>query len=301
LSLSKGKYDVGVLVARFQVPELHQTHRDIINNLLENHKIGFIVLGVSETLGTKENPLNYAVRNQMILKDYPEIIIAPIMDNSSDKIWSQQLDKLIQSIFPLSSICLYGGRDSFISHYKGLYPTYEFPELSHDSGTQVRIDTSKKAINSIDFRKGIIYGCHNQYPKAIPTVDVAIIKDKTVLMGKPVHQDYYKFPGGFVDPTDPSYECAAKREMIEEIDCEIDFLTYVCSARIDDWRYTQSEKILTTLYKANYIFGSGKCVNREFIATDWIALSESSLDQIVDYHKILFKTLLNFQRRGKKS
>ena len=41
------QYDVGVIVGRFQVPELHFAHRDLIESVMAKHGKTIIVLGLS--------------------------------------------------------------------------------------------------------------------------------------------------------------------------------------------------------------------------------------------------------------
>jgi len=49
------------------------------------------------------------------------------------------LDNIIRSIInPRDSVMLYGGRDSFISHYDGSFPTKEVEPTVYYSGTKVR-------------------------------------------------------------------------------------------------------------------------------------------------------------------
>ena len=47
--------DVGIIVARFQVHELHDAHRDLINSVLDRHDRVIIFLGLSEVRNTKRN------------------------------------------------------------------------------------------------------------------------------------------------------------------------------------------------------------------------------------------------------
>lgn len=298
MDLLKDKYDIGVVVGRFQVAELSDAHKALINNVRENHKQVIIVIGVSPTLGTKQNPLGYTARMKMIQKEFPDVIISYLMDKSSDKEWSKELDFLIRAICPLGSVCLYGGRDSFISSYKGIYPVFELAVIHPHAGTQIREDIGKEICDSIDFRKGIIYSCQNQYPKVFPTVDIAVTnkegKGYIVLLARRKENSLLRFPGGFVDPKDSNLEEAAKRELSEELDVGAEEMNYVCSSIINDWRYNNtSEKIFTSLFQSNYSFGTGKPID-EFYNSEWIKLNKSSLDYIEDNHKILFNNLINY-------
>lgn len=290
----KGKFDIGVIVGRFQVPELSKGHTHIIDNVIESHKKILIIAGVSQTLGTKNNPLNYSMRLQMIQEKYPETLISHLLDVSSDDIWSKNLDILIRSMYPMGSICIYGGRDSFQKHYTGVYDTFEIGTTDCKEGTKIRQDVGDTIIDSYDFRSGMIYQSQNQYSKVFPTVDIAVIKNNQVLLGRRTTTSALRFPGGFVDPIDKNIEECALRELYEEFDVEVDFdsIKYVGSNLQNDWRYNSpNEKIMTSLYKVNYIYGG--TVKDEFYSVEWVTIGHNQLTKIEDSHKKLFELLIN--------
>ena len=57
---------LGVIVGRFQVPELHEGHHKLIAHVLSQHPQILILLGVTPVLGSKRNPLDYITRERMI-------------------------------------------------------------------------------------------------------------------------------------------------------------------------------------------------------------------------------------------
>lgn len=297
----QNKFDVGVIVGRFQVPELSEGHMDLINNVIESHKQVLIVIGTSATLGTKKNPLNYITRKQMIETTFPQakVLVTHLMDVGNDEVWSNNLDNLIRQMYALGSVCLYGGRDSFINSYHGKYQTFELGVTDRIEGTKIRENVGKETVNSPDFRSGIIYQSQNQYPKTFPTVDIAVIKKYNingyeVLLGKRPDRKGYRFIGGFVDPTDKSIEDSAMRELHEEVDVGVDndSLEYVGSNLQQDYRYNSpDERIMTSLFKIEHMFGGH--VISEFESLKWVEVNEDQLVLVEEAHKELFKILIN--------
>lgn len=298
-------YDYGVIVGRFQVAELHDGHKQLIETVINRHRRVLILIGVSPTLGTKNSPLDYASRCGLFYEYWvrynEKIIIGSLSDVPGDDLaWSAELDSQIRAIFPMGSVCLYGGRDSFINYYHGKFDSHEFGIISNAEGKQIRGEWGKKIINSVDFRAGQIYQSQNRFPMIFSTVDIAVVnymvknhkKDGFVLMGRKKNKAGYVFPGGFADPTDDGLEAAARRELFEEVDVEVDpKFQYLGSFRIDDPRYTGEERIITTLFGADYLMGSGK-PKEELLDTIWIPIREESLDSVADIHKVLFRRLL---------
>ncbi len=296
----KDKYDVGVIVGRFQVAELTDGHKYVIDSVRESHKQVIVAIGVSEALGTKKNPLGYAARMQMIQETFPDVIITHIMDTKDDEKWSRTLDKTIRALCPMGSVCLYGSRDSFIKTYKGRYPTFELAVINEEAGTRIREEIGKTACNSKDFRAGVIHSCQNQYPKVFPTVDMAVVKGKQVLLGRRTADSALRFPGGFVDPSDATLEDAARRELSEEVDVAVaPECEYLGSFIINDWRYkTPDEKIMTTLFKFTYLFGAASVID-EFDSFEWVEIKESNLDKIESGHEVLFQRLIKNIKKEK--
>ena len=157
--------DVGIIVGRFQVDELHEAHLKLISTVVETYPKVIIYLGLSATKCTINNPLDFESRKQMILKSFPDVNVLYIKDVPSDKIWSHRLDESIDDIKgPTQSVILLGGRDAFIRHYQGKYDTYELKQQTFVSGKEIRKKISNKVKSSADFRKGVIWATMNQWP-----------------------------------------------------------------------------------------------------------------------------------------
>jgi bifunctional NMN adenylyltransferase/nudix hydrolase len=252
----------GVIIARFQTPYLHEGHQDLIRQVKEKHSTLIILLGVSPVGGTRKNPFDYYTREKMIKTAHPDIIVLPLSDNPSDKVWTDNIDNLLKSVFPSAQFTLYGSRDSFIPYYSGRFDTIELPNHGDYNATELRRQYADKVFDSTDFRAGILYAYYNQYVKVYPTVDIALFRNNKMelLLGRKAISNKWRFVGGFADPDDESYEAAAKRELREECgDLDVSAMTYETSRKINDWRYrSEADKIITTLFSCDYIAGEIK-------------------------------------------
>lgn len=267
------QYDVGVIVGRFQVHELHDAHRDLIQYVCDQHEKVVIFLGLSPLMVSSNNPLDFESRKQMILAEFPDANVLYIKDQPSDEVWSRKLDEMVGDVLTPSQSCvLYGGRDSFIEHYTGRYPTRELVQSQFFSGTAQRKAIARsRAKASPEFRAGVIWASQSRFPTAYTTVDVAIFKRSDrmtcsgpgdgylttkILLGRKPNESLYRLPGGFSDPTTPSFEQDARREAAEETGVEIGDLRYIGSRVQEDWRYrNEPDCIKTMLFTAKYVFG----------------------------------------------
>ena len=285
----------GVIIGRFQTPELHSEHIKLIQYVLDRHEKVILFLGVSPTLANKKHPMDFITRKYMIEEQFgiSKLTIMPLSDNKSNEIWSKQLDSKIKEVFPLGSVTIYGSRDSFIPYYFGVNKTLELQPDVFVSATDIREVASKKVISSSEFRAGIIYSVYNQFPIVYSTVDVAIIKDDEILLGQKLGETQWRFIGGFVDTTDESDEAAAKRETLEETGLEVADLEYVCSMQVEDWRYRgiKDRSIMTRFFKAKYIFGC-PTPQDDINALKWFKLTPELENMFVEEHKKLFKKLI---------
>lgn len=262
------RYDIGVIVGRFQVHELHDGHKQLIDHVCEQHNKVVMFLGLSHVNMSMNNPLDFESRKQMILAEYPDINVLYIKDMPSDEAWSRKLDEMVNEVgLPGQSAVLYGSRESFIPHYKGQFPVRELvaENEAYYSGTLVRKEIARSsARSSADFRAGVIFASANRHPIAYCTVDVAIFDsnrwvephDTRILLVRKHNERHFRFPGGFSEPTSPSLEADARREAYEETGVSITDPQYVGSLLVDDWRYrNERDKIKTTLWQALYISG----------------------------------------------
>lgn len=257
------QYNTGVIVARFQTPKLHEGHRSLLAAALSECENVIVFLGVSVVQDSTKNPLDFKTRAMMIKNFNDGITVLPLMDSFSDEIWSKELDKKIREVSPLGSVRFFAGRDSFKEGYKGSHKVEYITVKGMLSGTDMRAAVAQSPKGTDDFRAGVIYGKANQWPKMHPTVDIAVYRDtedgREILMGKKPGERDWRLIGGFMDPDlDETAEGAAKRECGEETggNMEIDEPEYVCTMKIDDWRYrTERNKIMTTFFCAKYLFG----------------------------------------------
>jgi len=305
----KTQTDVGVIVARFQVDQLTAGHLDLIETVIEENEKVIIFLGLSPLKATKNNPLDFEARKQMILDIYPDINVLYIKDCVSDEAWSKNLDSQIADLIgPESDVALYGSRDAFVKHYKGNHQTIELQQEVFVSGTAVRKQIGQKVKSSADFRAGVIWATRNQFVNPKGTVDIAIFNDDQtrLLVGRKTHEKLHRFVGGFIDCNERA-EVAAVREVQEETHLEIggpSELNYIGSYVVNDWRYrAESENILTFFYRATVKFGRPEPED-DIAEMKWIDLNKLSyedtkkkknrlLKNFIPPHQVLFEALFD--------
>jgi len=293
--------DIGVIVGRFQVDELHEAHKDLIQSVCDLHQKVVIFLGLSHTRGTINNPLDFEARKQMILESFPHVIVLYIKDKKEDTAWSKDLDEKISDVAgPNQTVVLYGSRDSFISHYHGRYKTQELLQERYISGSDIRKNIAKSVKNSMEFRRGAIWQVFNRFPTCFTTVDIAIFNDDytKVLLGRKQSENTFRFIGGFTDPQSTSVESDARREVIEETGLEVSDPEYIGSTKINDWRYRGEQDCIKTLFfKCKVIFGSPKA-NDDITEVKWFEVDKLTKDNVVDTHHVLLDMLMKNLKKG---
>ena len=60
----------GVIIGRFQTPELHSEHIKLIQYVLDRHEKVILFLGVSTTLANKKHPMDFITRKYMIEEQF---------------------------------------------------------------------------------------------------------------------------------------------------------------------------------------------------------------------------------------
>lgn len=296
-------YDVGVIVGRFQVHELHDGQRELIQHVVDEHEKVIIFLGLSPLRSSTNNPLDYEARKQMILEEFPDVLVAYIEDVPHDDVWSKKLDKQLRTLLtPSQTAVIYGGRDGFISHYRGTFPTQELESEAVMSGTVVRRQIKAAGTRATaDFRAGVIWATGNRFPTAYSTVDVAVLRPKDkggmcgygqdLLLGRKEHEQKFRFIGGFVDPTDPNMHAACRREVQEEAGIAITDPVYVSSMLVDDWRYRdEHDAIMTTLFKANLLSGRPE-PGDDIEEVRWFNVRDLQDSDVVQEHRPLIQAL----------
>jgi bifunctional NMN adenylyltransferase/nudix hydrolase len=290
---------IGVVIGRFQVPYLHHGHRLLLDYVQKRHDKVVVLLGVSSVIGSRRQPLDYASRKAMLASylKFTECDIFPLTDNASDIIWSDRVDEFIALSFETArdTVVIYGGRDSFIPHYRGKFNTELVSLDSPFSGSGVREEASTQVWDSREFRAGQIYAAFKQYPTVYSCVDVAIMDDDEdlILLGRKKDESRFRFIGGFVDINDYNDFAAARREAFEETGATIEPLEYIASMQIQDWRYQKEtdKKIMTRLIKARYVHGPVKAAD-DIEEVKWFDLESIREEQIVKEHWPLFLELI---------
>lgn len=303
MKVQEETYDVGVLVARFQLHELHEAHRALVDHVVSHHSKVLLVLGAAPVPVTQNNPLDISARRQMMRERYPDIDIAYIKDVNDDRLWSKRLDQVIEShITPRQTAVIYGGRDSFIDHYSGRFPTQELVQESWVSGKFVREQIARSAtVASPQFRAGVIWAAYSRHPTSFQTIDVAVFNEPedAVLLGKKEFEKAWRFLGGFVEPKSGSLEQNARREVMEEAAIAITDPWYIMSTPIDDWRYrNEADGIMTALFGAKY--QSGRPTPGDDIdQVKWFDLQTlTPADVMPEHHPLLEAVIAAAQRRA---
>lgn len=297
--MTEKKYDIGVIIGRFQIHELHVAHKKLIEFVIERHKKVILFLGVAQAINTRKNPLDFVSRKVMIEELYGHRISAvlPLYDRKSNADWSKEVDTKIRELFPVGSVVLYGSRDSFIPFYEpyGKFDTYSLEPEYMVSATEVRNSVKNEVLRSKEFRAGMIYAANSTFPHNFATVDIAVLNDKgELLLARKEYEKEFRFIGGFSDTSDTCFEHTARREVVEESGLEIDDIKYVSSKNVRDWRYEKEEDraIITTFFKAKKVFGKEE-PNDDIVELKWVnPKTYDYKNDMVEGHQSMFVELL---------
>jgi len=289
--------EIGVIIGRFQVDNLHEGHINLIQNVVDRHERVLILIGTTELMSTKRNPLDYVSRELMIKEKFPNVFTSPIQDKSySNDEWSKSVDTTIRKTFQRGSILLYGSRDSFIDYYSGKFNCVELPSVYTKSGTDIRERVSNGLYNSIDFRAGCIYSFYNVFDKAEVCVDGIIFdKDKQrVLLGKKNGRTAYQFIGGFVDTSDDNFTTAIRREVHEETGILIDTFERIGDMKVQDSRFaSEVNKLFTTVFVGYYVHGR-PIPQDDIDELRWFLVHELNYENIIKTHHPILDLFKNW-------
>lgn len=288
------KTGTGIIMGRFQTLELTKLHVQLIDFVRKKHTRTLVFLA-SNPAPSDRHPIDWEFRWQMFLEKFGDKIeVFEMPDLQDDRVWSQELDRRILEQKPEGEVTLYGTQANFVDLYSGRYQAKALEPKEADFPDEMTI----KGIGSgRDFRAGMLYATLRRFPTVYPTVDIAVFRNdyRELLLARKSGEAKYRFPGGFTDPSDDSYEEAVLRELGEECgDLEVRDLIYLGSARVDDWRYRGSlDSVMTHLYACELVNGT-PAPDDDIAELRWFDASKIKLDQFVAEHRPLVKLLENF-------
>ena len=299
---------VGVLIGRFEVAELTDGYRQLLDWFIEQgFGTNILILGNAQVLCTKNNPLDYESRRLMIEEAYPgKVSLHYLMDQALDEKWSENLDRIVDDTRSNRDVVLIGSKDYFYNHYFGKYrgSFVEYLPKSFPSGAEHRKSVSKQLKCSKEWRAGVIWATANRYPTVYSTADCAVFESaelEHIYLARKPNEKLLRFVGGFADPKDDSFEETALREAKEETGLDCDIIQYVCSRKIDDWRYrNEQDKIITHLFAMTKKGGRANATDdvAELQLREFDRIGET---EIVAEHRELFKRLSEWREAWLKA
>lgn len=289
---------VGVIVARFQVPALHEGHWSLIKHVLKRHTQVLIVLGSTGGVPNEHDFLPYEMRKEMVLESFPTVSVVELKDHPiSTEAWSAELDAIVASLFPGKAAVGYSGANGFIKEYSGTITTVTVPDIDVKSGTHIR--KTVKIPNTFEVRLGMLQAQRLRPSHVFPTGDLAILSKSlshVVLIGRKRELGALRFPGGFAEKRDQSYGATSIREGSEEVPgVVVQNPQYIGSTKVEDHRYRYSEdSIMTSFHAAMWISGHPKAGDDADHAT-WASI-EHLESLLVPAHQPLGRMLQGYVR-----
>ena len=260
------------------------------------------IIDVKRGACTAEQPLRPNQR-QDILRGHRKLFDAGVTEHlhiRDNERWSLLLDETINKLMPegTTHVALFIAK-SLADKYVGEYTPVVMEDIP--GLTDVSAPVTVKPSTTNDFRQGIMYAEQRAFPLVYSTVDIGIIDRslKFVLLGRKQNEKKWRFPGGFVDPTDDSKESAWLRELGEEVPNGIlsfySDVEYVCSTIVPDCRYPGRDKIMTTMFGAIVDFDVDKLeAGDDLVEVQLFGISDDLFNIITEDHHPALKKFLGW-------
>jgi bifunctional NMN adenylyltransferase/nudix hydrolase len=288
------KSGTGIIVGRFQVVALNKIHQKLLKQVTSKHE-QVVVFLCDNPAPSDAHPIDYVFRVEMfdaLVNDQFEVLDMP--DLPDDRIWSQELDRRILELRPAGNVTLYGTREGFTERYSGRYTT---EILEADEAEVNALEDAPQSLDMTSFRAGMLYATMRRFPTVYPTVDICVYNEETneILLARKEYETKWRFPGGFTDPDDVSFEEAALRELTEECGkLEVGDMVYLGSTAVDDWRYIESsDSIITHFYICKYESGNPEALD-DIAEVKWCKMDKLREDMFVAEHRPLYESLVFF-------
>lgn len=230
---------VGVLIGRFQVPEMHEGHRFLVREMLEECDKVLILFGSANRAPSPRNPFSYVYRAQAAKALFPDIYTAPLNDYLyNDSQWVADVDNTIQYMLAhkmgcdTAKVILYGHKKDG-NDYLNWFPQYEYVNINSDidiSGTEVRRSSYPllpKAIqDDMDYYgKEALAFSNYPYPENLNfcCADNVVECSGHILLiqrKRAPGAGTWALPGGFKNNNETFLECAI-RELYEETNLRV--------------------------------------------------------------------------------
>jgi len=296
-----------VVLGYFQNINLTKQDISYLQALRPENGTMMAILDVKRGACTAEQPLRPNQR-QDILRGHKNIFDAGVSEHlhiRDNERWSALLDETIDGAMPQDAthIAFFAATD--LAHkYVGKYTVVSMDDIP--GLTDVSNPVPVKPSMSNDFRQGIMYSEQRRFPMVYSTVDIGLIDEtcRFVLLGRKQNEKKWRFPGGFVDPTDNSKESAWHRELSEEVlggvENFISDVEYVCSNIVPDCRYPGRDKIMTTMFAAIVGFKVEDLkAGDDLVEVQLFRIGQELFDEMTEDHHPSLKSFLEWVNKMK--
>ena len=290
---------VVAIIMSLQTPVVDDFYKSLVHSVQLDNKDAKLdlIIYTPAVVASKNTPFEYKTVEWMAVCAFDGVFskIQQIKDCNDHEKWCSDLDALV----PEGAV-IYEFDDAILSAHE--YDKLGKREVkilnsglaAHEQELREKNDSETQ---NLDFRRGMMHAVSIQYDTVFPTVDCVIFQDDTlskIYMARKPDEKKWRFIGGFADPNDTSYSCAARREAKEETGLDCVCFDWIGSAKIDDWRYrSERNKIITNIFAMKVVGGTPK-PDDDIKEIKLVDVNELSFDDVQPEHHVILEKVKHY-------